>query len=197
MTTRSETLPIEDDDFESVFKRVSKKTAKKMKSNKIGIYVSNHKMVFSLLLALVVVLLWAFIKMTLMNRSYEKQTAELKTSYETQMNSMTVQHMTLTSKVLALAVRSELTRNNKEQVNQFFMSIIKEPGINKVEFVDAKTSKVLLSTDKKDEGAVFPNQVALMTDETIQFTNNSILNIVSPVMGLNNKLGVLVIEYKK
>ncbi|MEI7503756.1 MAG: hypothetical protein WCJ61_10780 [Paludibacter sp.] len=197
MTTKSETLPIEDDDFEGVFKRVTKKTTKKMKSNKIGIYVSNHKMVFTLLLALVVVLLWAFIKMNLMNRSYEKQTAELKTSYETQMNSMTVQHMTLTSKVLALAVRSELTRNNKEQVNQFFMSIIKEPGINKVEFVDAKTSKVLLSTDKKDEGAVYPNQVALMTDETIQFTNNSILNIISPVMGLNNKLGVLVMEYKK
>ncbi|MEI8086305.1 MAG: hypothetical protein WCG93_08835 [Paludibacter sp.] len=197
MTTKSETLPIEDDDFESVFKRVSKKTAKKMKSKKIGIYVSNHKMVFSLLLALVVVFLWSIIKMTLMNSSFEKQTAELKTSYESQMNTMTIQHLTLTSKTLALAVRSELTRNNKEQVNQFFMSIIKEPGIKKIEFVDAKTSKVLLSTDKKDEGAVYPNQVALMTDETIQFTNNSVLNIVSPVMGLNNKLGVLVMEYKK
>ena len=197
MTTRSETLPIEDDDFENVFKRVSKKTAKKMKSNKFATYISNHKLVFSLLLALVVVFLWAIIKMTLMNSSFEKQTAELKTSYESQMNTMTIQHLTLTSKTLALAVRSELTRNNKEQVNQFFMSIIKEPGINKVEFVDAKTSKVLLSTNKKDEGAVYTNQVALMTDETIQFSNGSILNIISPVMGLNNKLGVLVIEYKK
>jgi len=42
---------------------------------------------------------------------------------------------------------------------------------------------------------VFPNQVALATTETINYRNDSVLSIVSPVMGLNNKLGVLVIEY--
>jgi len=35
----------------------------------------------------------------------------------------------------------------------------------------------------------------LITTETINFKNDSVLSIVTPVMGLNNKLGVLVIEY--
>jgi len=34
-----------------------------------------------------------------------------------------------------------------------------------------------------------------MTTKTISFKNDSILNIITPVMGLNTKLGVLVIEY--
>ena len=34
-----------------------------------------------------------------------------------------------------------------------------------------------------------------MSNETINFKNDSVLNVVTPVMGLNNKLGVLVIEY--
>lgn len=197
MTTKSEVLPIEDDDFESVYKRMSKKTVKKMKSSKIGMYVSTHKLVSVLIVALVAVSVWSIININLMNSSFEKQTTTLKSTYENQISSLTAEQLTITSKALAWAVRSELTRNNKEQVNQFFLSIIKEPGINKVQFVDTKTSKVLLSTNKKDEGAIYPNQVALMTDETINFSDNAVLNVVSPVMGLNNKLGVLIIEYKK
>jgi len=63
--------------------------------------------------------------------------------------------------------------------------------------IDATTSKVTLSTDKKDEGSIFTNQVALLTTETIHFTEDSVLNVISPVMGLNNKLGVLVIQYRR
>jgi len=172
-----------------------KKTLQPKKPGKIGIYIMNHKMIFSLLFALVVVFLWAIIKMYFMENSFEKQTAELKISYENKIDSLTSKQLELTSKVFSWAVRSELTRENKEQVNQFFLSFIKEPGVTKVEFVDATTSKVTLSTDKKDEGTAFTNQVALMTDETIHFTEDSVLNVITPVMGLNNKLGILVIEY--
>ena len=150
-----------------------------------------------LIVSLVAVSLWSFIKINLLNSSFEKQTSELKTIYENEINSLSVEQLTTTSKVFAWAVRSELLRNNKEQVNLFFERIIKEPGINKVQFVDSKTSKILLSTNKKDEGAVYPNQVALMTDETIHFSSDATQSFISPVMGLNNKLGVLVIEYQR
>jgi len=108
---------------------------------------------------------------------------------------LTTKQLMLSSKVFSWAIRSELTRENKEQVNQFFLNFIKEPGVSKVEFVNALDGRVMLSTNKKDEGLVFPNQVALATTETINYRNDSVLSIVSPVMGLNNKLGVLVIEY--
>lgn len=197
MTTKSETLPIEDDDFESFYKRTSKKAVKKMKSNKFAMYVYSHKLVSALIVALVLVSLWSFVKINFINSSFEKETADLKSSYENEINTLTAEQVSTTSKVFAWAIRGELMRNNTEQVNQFFASIIKEPGINKVQFVDSKTSKVLMSTNKKDEGTVYSNQLALMTDETIHFSNDAVLNVVSPVMGLNNKLGILVIEYKR
>lgn len=175
----------------------TRKVEQTKKPSKIGTYILSHKLVFSLLFALVVVSLWAFIKMSMMEKRFEKQTAELTTSYENKIDSLTAKQLMLTSKVFAWAVRSELTRENKEQVNQFFLSFIKESGVNKVAYVDAKTLKVTLSTDKKDEGTVYTNQVALMTNEAINFTEDSVLNVISPVMGLNNKLGVLVIEYQR
>jgi len=165
------------------------------KSGKIATFIKNHKLVFSLLVALVVVFLWAIIKMYFMENSFEKQTAEMKAAYENKIDSLTASQLVLTSKVFSWAIRSELTRENREQVNQFFLSFIKEPGVTKVEYVDATTAKVMLSTDKKDEGTVFTDQVSLMTTETINFKNDSILNVISPVMGLNNKMGILIIEY--
>ena len=173
----------------------SKQTVQKVKPGKFGTFIMNHKMVFFLLLALLALFLWAFIKMAIMKNQFEKQTIELKTQCENKIDSLTALQLELTSKTFAWAIRSELTRDNKEQVNQFFASFIKESGVNKVEFVDATTAKVLLSTDKKDEGSMFGDQVALLTNKTIHFSNDSILHVISPVMGLNNKLGILVIDY--
>ena len=162
---------------------------------KFGGYILKHKLVFTLLFVIVVISIWAFIKITLIENQYKKETLKLKSDYENRIDSLTTKQIMFTSKVFSWAVRSELTRENKEQVNQFFLSFIKEPGVNKVEFVNASDSKVSLSTDKKDEGTVYTNQVALITTETIHFKNDSILTVVTPVMSLNNKLGVVVIEY--
>jgi len=131
----------------------------------------------------------------LIENQFKKDTLKLRSDYENKLDSITTKNLMLTSKVFSWAIRSELTRENKEQVNQFFLSIIKEPGVSKVEFVRAPDGKITLSTNKKDEGSIYTNQVALMSNETINFKTDSVLNVVTPVMGLNNKLGVLVIEY--
>jgi L-lactate utilization protein LutC len=176
---------------------VNEKQPSEKANTKGGIseFVRTHKMITFLLAALVILALWAFIKISLMENKFKKDTLKLKSAYENKIDSLTTRQLTLSSKVFSWAIRSELTRENKEQVNQFFMNFIKEPGVSKVEFVSALDGKVTLSTNKKDEGSVFPNQVAVMTTETINYRNDSVLSIVSPVMGLNNKLGVLVIEY--
>ncbi len=181
----------------TIIENSTKKVETKKNPSKIGIYILSHKLIFTLFFALVVLSIWAFIKITMMENSFEKQTLELTTGYENKIDSLTAKQLILTSKVFAWAIRSELTRDNKEQVNQFFLSFIKESGVNKLRFVDAKTAKMTLSTDKKDEGTVYANQVALMTDEAISFTEDSVLNVISPVMGLNSKLGVLIIEYQR
>lgn len=163
--------------------------------SKFGAFILRNKMVFTLLLVIVVISLWALIKISIMQNHYKKETLKLKSDYENRIDSLTTKQIMLTSKVFSWAIRSELTRENKEQVNQFFLSYIKEPGVSNVKFVNSPDSKVTLSTDKKDEGTVYTNQIVLMATETINFKNDSILTVVTPVMGLNNKLGVLLIEY--
>jgi len=170
-------------------------TKKEIKKSKFGAFVLRHKLVFTLLFVIVVISLWAFIKISLIENQFKKDTLKLKSDYENKIDSLTTKNLMLTSKVFSWAIRSELTRDNKEQVNQFFLSFIKEHGVSKVEFVSAPDGKITLSTNKKDEGTMYTNQVALMSNETINFKNDSVLNVVTPVMGLNNKLGVLVIEY--
>ena len=157
--------------------------------------ISRHKMVFSLLLVIVIIALFSFFKIWSLENNYKKDTLKMQSDYENKIDSLTMKQLMLTSNVFSWAIRGELTRENKEQVNQYFLNFIKEPGVMKVEFVDALNSKVTMSTNKKDEGTVFTDQVALMTTKTISFKNDSILNIITPVMGLNTKLGVLVIEY--
>jgi len=176
-------------------KSENQENKKVIKKSKFGAFILRHKLVFSLLIVIVVISLWSFIKITLIENQFKKDTLKLRSDYENKLDSITTKNLMLTSKVFSWAIRSELTRENKEQVNQFFLSIIKEPGVSKVEFVRAPDGKITLSTNKKDEGSIYTNQVALMSNETINFKTDSVLNVVTPVMGLNNKLGVLVIEY--
>ena len=168
---------------------------KEIRKSKFGAFILRHKMVFTLLFIILVISLWAFIKISLIENQTKKDILKLKSDYENKMDSLTAKNLMLTSKVFSWAIRSELTRENKEQVNQFFLSFIKEPGVSKVEFVNALDGRVSLSTNKKDEGSAYTNQVALLTNETINYKTDSVMNIVTPVMGLSNKLGVLVIEY--
>ena len=188
MTTENEKLSTDN-------KSQKASTDKANTKGNFGELVLRHKLITFLIAVLVIVSLWAFIKISLLENKFKKDTLKLKSDYENKIDSLTTKQLMLSSKVFSWAIRSELTRENKEQVNQFFLNFIKEPGVSKVEFVNALDGRVMLSTNKKDEGLVFPNQVALATTETINYKNDSVLSIVSPVMGLNNKLGVLVIEY--
>jgi len=188
MTTENEKLS-------TVNKSQKVSTDKANTKGNFGELVLRHKLITFLIAVIVILSLWAFIKISLLENKFKKDTLKLKSDYENKIDSLTTKQLMLSSKVFSWAIRSELTRENKEQVNQFFLNFIKEPGVSKVEFVNALDGRVMLSTNKKDEGLVFPNQVALATTETINYRNDSVLSIVSPVMGLNNKLGVLVIEY--
>ena len=70
-------------------------------------------------------------------------------------------------------------------------------SVFEAEFIDAETGRVSLYTDKKNAGVRFTNQDALLTIKTRHYTRDSIINVITPVMGLNEKLGVLVIKFAR
>jgi len=158
-------------------------------------FISRHTGVFVLLCLLIAVVIAGFIRIKLLERSFDKQQEALRVRYENKVDSLLQSDRLTTAKVFSWAVRGELIRDNRDQVNQYFMNFIKEPGVKKIKLIDPVSAKAIISTDKKEEGLVFADP-AIFTEEIAIRHHDSIIQIISPVMGLNEKIGILVIEYE-
>lgn len=167
------------------------------KESKILRFLKKHWFVFFLIIAIIILILWAVIKIQIVeNRSIEEK-EQLVNFYELRMDSLHLSNMELTSRVFSWAVRSEMTRQNMEQVNQFFSGFVKEANVKKVLLIDPITATVLLSSDKKDEGLIIEDPIILQAENTIHLPGITDDKIISPVMGLDTRIGVLVIELEK
>jgi hypothetical protein len=120
--------------------------------------------------------------------NYEQQTA---ISYQIKMDSVNLDNAYRLSKVFSWSVRAELLRGNQEQVNILFGQFIKTPGIAKVSLIDPETNKIILATDRKMEGEIFPDISILKNSETIIIDNR--LSIA--ISGLNDVIGYLFYEF--
>lgn len=167
------------------------------KKSKFANYVSKHKMVTALLILLVSVSIAAFVKIKIDENTYAKKVNLLERKQQLQMEQLQLNSHIISTKALSWAVRSELMRDNKDQANQYLTAMIKENGVSKISFIDAKSNKIILATDKKDEGAVFPQQYILLADSITHTTVDAVQTIYCPVMGLNSKLGVLIVEFDR
>ena len=99
---------------------------------------------------------------------------------------------------LVWAVRSEMIRGNYDQINQYLSQFVKEQNMK--EIVIAKPDgTIVLATNKKLEGASvtggFPASVLQEDKMTISSLDNGDFMVVSPVMGLSAKVGVLILLY--
>lgn len=167
------------------------------KKNVILDFALKHKASILLSLVIIVILSWSLFKISSLKNRYAKEKASIIDVYETRIDSLsTVDHM-LIAKMFSLAVRCEMTRGNMEQVNFLLLNLIKESSISKIQLIDSKKGIVLLSTNKKDEGSVITNKQILDADETFNIPSESSIVVVSPVMGLNSKIGILLIEAKR
>ena len=97
---------------------------------------------------------------------------------------------------LAWAVRGEMIRNNLDQVDQFFTEIVRLPTTERVLLVGAD-NKVLVSTDRRHKDA---DGVALVGADTLQLPQVTVRagqdgsrELVIPVMGLNARLGTVIV----
>ena len=146
---------------------------------------------------IIILLLWAVIKIQIVENRSLKEKEQLINLYELRMDSLHLSNMELTAKVFSWAIRSEMTRQNMEQVNQFFSGFVKEPNIRKVQLIDPVTGTVLLSSDKKDEGTIIEDSIILQAEKSVHIVGETGDIIINPVMGLDTRIGVLVIEIEK
>ncbi len=100
--------------------------------------------------------------------------------------------------VLAWAVRGELLRNNLDQIDQYLTELVKTKDTERVVLI-SEEGKLLVSTDKRleDEAAAktYPKEVLNQRKVTMTSDSKGRKMLVVPVMGLNSRLGTVVITY--
>ncbi|MDD2345208.1 MAG: hypothetical protein PHY85_03590 [Bacteroidales bacterium] len=165
------------------------------KENKFKKFLFKHKYYLGLILIIIVVVLWALIKISILKSSFNKEKSQIITNYELKLDSLNSNRFLLTAKTFSWAIRSELLRENKDQVNQFFNDFIKNTDVIKLQLINPETSIVEISTDKKDEGVKMPINTAI--EDQVVNVNPTDFQIITPISGLNNQIGIFVMKIKK
>ncbi len=96
------------------------------------------------------------------------------------------------------AVRTEMMKGNINQVNLYALDLIKEKDFLRIAIAN-DSGIIVSSTDKKDErkSFTFIGKAAVLTNDNtfVENSGDSVLTVVSPIMGFNSRLGTLFIKY--
>jgi len=99
---------------------------------------------------------------------------------------------------LVWAVRSEMIRENYDQINLYLNQFVKEQNMKEI-VVAKPDGTIMVATNKKFEGKpvtdIFPASVLQEDTLTVSSLENRDIMVASPVMGLSDKVGVLILLY--
>ena len=127
--------------------------------------------------------------------SFRAQVSESANRIITEQNNS---YLRLVAVPLTWAVRSEMIRNNYDQINQYLSQFVKEKNMKEI-IVAKPDGTIVVATNKKLEGAsltgVFPSSVLQEEKTTVSSLKGGDIMVVSPVMGLSSKQGILILLY--
>ena len=177
-------------------------------NNKLLDFVKKNIVAVLLAIILIIVLIWYSIKIGTIEKQYEEERTELVTKSEneksalitkhaTEKDSMQIKNLESESRIFSWSVRSELMRNNTENLNQLVNAFVRESGADLVQLIDPKTNKISLSSDKKFEGLDYPQKMDYSQTEPHILKEEGGIKIITPVMGLNNAIGILIVQINK
>lgn len=158
-------------------------------------FFSKSKYYLGLILVIIIIVIWHYSTIYFIEKNTEKEKLEMNTNFGLKLDSLNTAQMQLTAKTFSWAIRSELIRGNKDQINQYFNEFIKTPGMIKLQFINSENSKIEISTDKKDEGTRNVDYINLNGQEIISGVPE--LKVVTPILGMNKQIGVFILEAKK
>ena len=137
------------------------------------------------------------IRINILENEYTTKTDTLKKEYTLEIDSIRIVNLKQTIKVFSWAIRSEMNRNNLEQVNQFFLTFIREKNVRMINLINPENAKIILSTNKKNDGQEVTDKQILDVSELKVLEDSVKIQVIVPIMGLNKKMGVLVVEVIK
>jgi hypothetical protein len=111
----------------------------------------------------------------------------------------TRQFLRLAAIPLVWAIRSEMLKENYEQINEFLVQFVKEPHIRQI-LVAKIDGTVVVATDKKMEGAEFsslyPGKFLDENETAVADDGMGNIFVISPIMAFNRKLGIFFLVYE-
>lgn len=135
-----------------------------------------------------------------MSRQFEADRSALLSDLKARVEANTDETKRQFGMALAWAVRGEMIRNNLDQVDQFFGEIVKLPHTERVVLADA-SGTVRVSTDRRHLGAALttlvPVEATLADKVEVRVQAEGPKLLVIPVMGLNSRLGTVVVSYRQ
>lgn len=156
-----------------------------------------HFLSLFLLLGIIIAVVWGMIEKNRVEKSFKAKIEQIKTDHNSAMDSIIDEKAKMITSTLALAVRSELIDKNKDQVNQYFLQMIKNKQISKIMLVNHKNGGIMMSTNKKDENITFKNENLLHANDVVSEHKSNVISTATPIMGLNSQMAVLIVETTK
>lgn len=123
---------------------------------------------------------------------------DLSAQADSALSKQNKQLLKLSAKPLVWAIRSEMLRNNLDEINVFNTDLVKERNVTEITLLNA-AGKIINSTDKKLEDTMAkPDYLALLKSDTVSVNsiNDSLNLLVAPVMGYQSKLGAVILKYR-
>jgi hypothetical protein len=160
-------------------------------------FIKNNKAASVLATLLIIVLIGFVVKMRINESNFNNEKMQLITTYESTIDSLQIAQLEFATRVFSWSVRSELLRNNTENLSQLLTVFVKESSADLVQLITPEDKIVLLSSDKKFEGSSYAGNLDVDIKESMVLSEESHVKIITPVMGFNSMIGVLVVEWKK
>jgi hypothetical protein len=152
-----------------------------------------------LIALLVCMFIWKDIAIRNMEKTMEAQRAKLLEKSQQAITSKTRDLLRLTTIPLVWAVRREMINENYGQINEYLNRFVKEPGIKQI-LVVKSDGTIAVATDKKMEGApfssLFPQELIEQNEISISDDGKGNIRVMAPIMGLDAKLGLLIMMYE-
>lgn len=148
--------------------------------------------------AAVGIYLWKLISENNLRRNMENQRIVLTERAQLIMENRTHDFLNLMTVPFVWAVRREMIKENYDQINEYLTQFVKNREIKNIVVVDTNDI-IAVATDKKQEGKSFSTYYQ---QEYLEYTKINIANdgegniqIVAPIMGLNRRIGTLLITF--
>jgi hypothetical protein len=163
---------------------------------KWGLFLKKNHISVILFVALILSSIWFTVKINNNSNHFENVKTQLILKYETELDSLQIQHLGFASTVFSWSIRSEILRNNMENLNQLLTVFVKESKADLVQIVNPETRVVMLSSDKKYEGTEFLKNINFELNEPVVIRDDQKISIITPIMGFSSRIGVLIVEMR-